>query len=99
MGYMYILECADGSYYTGSTKNLDRRIVEHDNFLGANYTKKKHPAKLVYSEKHPRIDEAFNREKQIQGWTHRKKKALVDGELGDLKDYSQAYRDLDNPYR
>lgn len=76
---MYILECADGSFYTGSTKNLDRRLWEHQNLLGANYTKKRLPVKLVYFEEYSRIDEAFYREKQIQGWSRKKKLALIEG--------------------
>jgi putative endonuclease len=78
IGYMYILECSDGSYYTGSTKNLEKRLWEHENFQGANYTRKKHPSRLVYVEEYPRIDEAFYREKQVQGWSHAKKKALIE---------------------
>ena len=93
-GYMYILECADGSYYTGSTKNLQKRLWEHNNFLGANYTKKKHPSKQVYMEKFARIDEAFYREKQVQGWSHAKKKALIEKQGNELpvlakKDFSK----------
>jgi len=84
-GYMYILECADGTYYTGSTKNLEKRLWEHENFFGANYTKKKHPVKLVYFEEYSRIDEAFYREKQIQSWSHAKKKALLEGKNENLK--------------
>ncbi|MBL8025665.1 MAG: GIY-YIG nuclease family protein [Fibrobacteres bacterium] len=84
-GYMYILECADGTYYTGSTKNLQNRLWQHDNFEGANYTKKKHPSKLVYYEKFKRIDDAYYREKQIQAWSHSKKQALIEGNVEDLK--------------
>lgn len=65
IGYMYILECSDGSYYTGSTNNLELRLTQHDNGDGANHTKKRLPVKLVYFEVFQRIDEAFNREKQI----------------------------------
>ena len=71
-GFMYILECVDGSYYTGSTKDLERRLWEHQNMLGANYTKKRLPVKLVYYEEYLRIDEAFYREKQVQGWSRPK---------------------------
>ena len=78
-GYMYILECDDGSYYTGSTKNLKRRLWEHQNMLGANYTKRRQPVKLVYYEEYSRIDEAFFREKQVQGWSRKKKEALING--------------------
>jgi len=77
-GFMYILECADGSFYTGSTKDLEKRLWEHNNSLGANYTKKRLPVKLVYFEEYERIDEAFNREKQIQGWSRKKKLALIE---------------------
>ncbi|MCF8316899.1 MAG: GIY-YIG nuclease family protein [Ignavibacteriales bacterium] len=77
---MYILECADGSFYTGSTKNLERRLWEHQNLLGANHTRKRLPVKLVYYEEYSRIDDAFYREKQVQGWSRRKKEALIKGE-------------------
>ncbi|MFH0922279.1 MAG: GIY-YIG nuclease family protein [Fibrobacterota bacterium] len=85
IGYMYILECVDGTYYTGSTVDLDRRLWQHNNFEGANYTKRKHPVKLVYFEEYPRIDEAYYREKQIQGWSHSKKKALIENMTDDMK--------------
>jgi putative endonuclease len=78
-GYMYILECADSSYYIGSTKNLEKRFWEHNNGLGANYTKVRLPVDLVYYEEYERIDEAFYREKQIQGWGRKKKLALING--------------------
>ena len=50
-GFMYILECCDGSYYTGSTNNLQLRLLQHQNGTGANHTKKRHPVKLVYYER------------------------------------------------
>ncbi|MDN5291863.1 MAG: putative endonuclease [Anaerophaga sp.] len=76
---MYILECADGSYYTGSTKNLELRLAQHQAGEGANHTKKHLPVKLVYYEEFQRIDEAFYREKQVQGWSRKKKEALIAG--------------------
>lgn len=80
-GYMkchtYILKCADDSYYTGSTKDLERRLVEHQSGEGANHTKKHLPVELVYFEEYDRIDDAFYREKQIQGWGRKKKEALI----------------------
>ncbi|RMH61088.1 MAG: GIY-YIG nuclease family protein [Calditrichaeota bacterium] len=76
-GYMYILECADGSYYTGSTTNLKRRLAQHQAGEGANHTKNRLPVKLVYFEEYPGIDTAFYREKQIQGWSRKKKEALI----------------------
>ncbi|RZV60810.1 MAG: GIY-YIG nuclease family protein, partial [Flavobacteriaceae bacterium] len=77
---MYILLCSDGSYYTGSTKNLEIRINEHQSGHGANYTKKRLPVKLIYYEQYSRIDHAFYREKQVQGWSRKKKEALIQGE-------------------
>ena len=85
MPYMYILECADGSYYTGSTKDLERRLWEHQNGLGANHTAKRLPVKLVYCEECDRIDDAFYREKQVQGWSRKKKEALM------ASDYNQIH--------
>ena len=79
IGFMYILECADGSYYTGSTKNLERRLREHQAGQGANHTKARLPVKLVYFEEYARIDKAFYREKQVQGWSRKKKQALIEG--------------------
>lgn len=88
-GWMYILECADGSYYTGSTNNLDLRLAQHQNGEGANHTKKRLPVKLVYFEEYQRIDEAFNREKQVQGWGRKKKEALINRTLDDLHNLAE----------
>ncbi len=77
---MYILKCFDDTYYTGSTKYLEKRLEEHQKGQGANYTKKKLPVQLIYFEEYDRIDIAFNREKQIQGWSRKKKEALINGE-------------------
>ncbi|NLJ42626.1 MAG: GIY-YIG nuclease family protein [Bacteroidales bacterium] len=95
-GFMYILECADGSYYTGSTNNLELRLQQHQLGEGANHTKKRLPVKLVYFEEFDRIDEAFCREKQVQGWSRKKKEALINGAFESLKPLSMAYRDKRN---
>ncbi|MDR2729820.1 MAG: GIY-YIG nuclease family protein [Treponema sp.] len=78
-GYMYILKCSDGTYYTGSTTNLELRLSQHQAGEGAKHTKKRLPVKLVYYEEYSRIDEAFYREKQVQGWRRAKKEALIKG--------------------
>ena len=74
------LRCSDGSYYTGSTRDLEGRLYEHQNGLGAVFTKKRLPIKLVYCEEFERIDDAFYREKQVQGWSRAKKEALIQGQ-------------------
>ena len=86
---MYILLCSNGTYYTGSTKNLDKRMQEHQNGEGANFTKKHLPVKLVYYEFFERIDEAFYREKQVQNWSRNKKEALINKENSNLHDLSE----------
>lgn len=80
-GYVYILRCSDGSYYTGSTIDLDNRLKEHQDGRGANHTKKRLPVKLMYVEEYLSIATAFEREKQIQGWSRAKKQALIKGEF------------------
>lgn len=84
-GYMYILECSDGSYYTGSTTNLELRLAQHQAGKGANHTKKRLPVKLVYFEEYDRIDKVFYREKQVQRWNRKKKEALINGRTEELK--------------
>lgn len=87
---MYILKCADGSYYTGSTNNLDMRIAEHQSGEGANYTKTRLPVELVYCEEFSRIEDAFLREKQVQGWSRKKKEALMQGHFDRLSDLARS---------
>ncbi|MEQ8928204.1 MAG: GIY-YIG nuclease family protein [Fulvivirga sp.] len=91
---MYILLCSDGSYYTGSTKDLEIRLEQHQSGKGAKHTKKRLPVKLVYYERYPRIDWAFEREKQVQGWSRKKKEALINDEHHKLPELAIAYRDL-----
>jgi putative endonuclease len=70
-------------------------MEQHYNGMGANYTYKRFPVKLLYIEKFDRIDLAFNREKQIQGWSHRKKKALIERNIENLKLFAKSYSALE----
>ena len=90
-GYLYILLCVDGSFYTGSTNDLERRMLEHQNGEGANHTRKRLPVELVYTEEYPRIDLAYDREQQIKGWSRDKKIALIEGRNGDLPELAKSY--------
>ena len=92
---MYILKCSDNSYYTGSTNDIERRVNQHQAGEGANYTKKHLPVELIYYEEFQRIDEAFNREKQVQGWNRKKKEALINGEQHKLPLLSLNYSKKD----
>ncbi|HZW38798.1 MAG TPA: GIY-YIG nuclease family protein [Ignavibacteriaceae bacterium] len=81
---MYILECSDGNFYTGSTRNIERRFFEHQSSLGANYTKERLPVKLIYYEEFYRIDDAYLREKQVKKWSREKKIALINSDYSAL---------------
>jgi putative endonuclease len=89
MPFVYILECADGSYYTGSTWDLERRLWEHNNALGAKHTAKRLPVKLVFCEACDRIEDAYMREKQIQGWSRKKKEALMAGDWERVHSFAE----------
>ena len=78
--HLYILECEDGTYYTGTTSNLDLRLKQHFDGGGANYTQKRRPKKVVYSKEFRNIFEARDRERQIKDWSQAKKKKLISGE-------------------
>ena len=93
MAYTYILKCSDDSYYTGSTKNLEQRLWQHKMGQGANHTKVRLPVELVYTEYYERVDEAFAREKQIQGWSRKKKEALICGDTEKLRCLSLSHFD------
>jgi putative endonuclease len=92
MPYVYMLECADKSYYVGSTRNLERRIFEHSTGMGAVYTSRRLPVRLVFAAEFDRIDEAYAIEKRIQGWSRRKRQALIDGRYDDLPELSRKRR-------
>ena len=77
---MYILECGNGAYYIGSTNDLKLRVRLHQDGKAANFTAKHPPVKLVYYEEYKRLDEAFEREQNVKGWSRAKKQALIYGQ-------------------
>tara|TARA_Y100001970_G_C14169489_1_gene823304 strand:- start:1344 stop:1655 length:312 start_codon:yes stop_codon:yes gene_type:complete len=87
--FMYILECSDGSYYTGMTKNLEKRLWEHQNMKGAPHTKKWQPVSLVYFEKFECIEDAKYRKKQVKSWSRKKKQALIEQSQENLKNFNK----------
>ncbi len=101
MAWVYILECCDGTYYTGSTIGLEQRLAEHQLGLGAHYTAERRPVRLAWSAELPRIDDAFAAEKRIQGWSRAKKRLLIEGRIHDLAGWSarqrRASRDSEPP--
>jgi putative endonuclease len=76
--WVYILRCADGSYYTGSTRQEpEARVWEHNEGVLPGYTHGRRPVVLVYAEHYERLIEGYSRERQIKGWSRAKKEALM----------------------
>ena len=82
--YVYILNCADGSFYTGHTDNLEARVVAHEMGRIPGYTRSRRPFRLVFAEELSSRQDAFERERQINGWTRAKKRALIRGDWEHL---------------
>lgn len=82
---VYVLKCADRSLYVGSTSDLPTRIHQHNDGRGGRHTSSRRPVTLLYSETHPTLQAAVQRERQIKRWTNAKKQALVGGRLVELK--------------
>lgn len=81
MAWTYILRCSDGSYYVGSTVDLDRRLSEHNEGCGAAYTRRRRPVVLAWCGEFDSVADAFAFEKRVQGWSRRKREALITGNL------------------
>ncbi len=75
--FCYMLRCSDGSYYTGHTDDIDKRLGEHQAGAGGDWTKARRPVELVWSEMFQYRDDAFACERQVKGWRRAKKEALI----------------------
>jgi len=83
--YVYILKCADNTYYTGVTSNLESRMLKHNSGFHPNsYTASRKPLKLVFYCEFTDISMAFETEKQLKKWSRAKKEALINGEYDSL---------------
>ena len=80
--YVYIIECADGLYYTGMTWKPDLRWIQHLSGLGSKFTSRHKPKEVAYLEEYENLDEARRREKQIKDWNQNKKRKLINGKWG-----------------
>lgn len=79
MWHVYIVECADGTYYTGITTDIERRLNEHNySFKSAKYTRSRRPVKLVYVETSENRSTASRRESQIKKLSRNKKTLLIE---------------------
>ena len=83
--WVYILRCADGSYYTGHTDDLPKRLAQYEaGAIRSCYTYKRRPLELVFSQEFPTRESALAAERQIKGWSRRKKEALIRGDWEEV---------------
>ena len=88
MYFVYLLQCSDGSIYTGITNDLARRFAEHQNKKGGHYTASHKAEKIVSTEEFPTKSLALKREAEIKSWTRKKKLELINNknaEIGSLR--------------
>jgi predicted GIY-YIG superfamily endonuclease len=83
--WVYILRCSDGSYYTGQTENLEKRIAEHQTGEIHGYTTTRRPVEVIFYETFPTRDEAFAAERRIKGWSRKKKEAMMRGDWKEVQ--------------
>ncbi len=91
--YVYILRCKDNSYYIGHTDNIEKRLSEHHLGIFVNcYTKNRRPVTLVFLDSFATRDEAFSAERQIKGWSRKKKEALMRDDWDEIKRLNDAQK-------
>jgi putative endonuclease len=89
-GHLYILRCADGSHYVGTTRSgLETRIAEHQAGAFDGYTARRRPVTLVFQQHFERIEDAVAAERQVKGWRREKKEALIRGDFAALPSLSR----------
>jgi|26BtaG_2_1085354.scaffolds.fasta_scaffold00006_139 putative endonuclease len=96
--FTYIVLCSDNSYYTGMTNDLERRLTQHNDGLKRDcYTYKRRPVELKWYLQFTNPTEAIKIEKQIKGWSWRKKTALIEENWNDLVEFSKNYSEYGHP--
>lgn len=90
--WVYILRCADNSYYTGHTDNLEQRIAQHhQGYFSTCYTYKRRPLELVFSQGFVTREEALSSEQQIKGWSRKKKEAMMRGDWAEVSRLAKSH--------
>lgn len=90
--WVYLLRCADGSYYTGHTDRLEERVAEHQAGAVPGYTSSRLPVEVVYVQTFPTREEALAAEQQIKGWSRKKKEAMIRGDWKEVQRLSWGKR-------
>ncbi len=89
MAWTYILECADGSYYVGSTRDLAHRLDQHATGHGSTYTSTRLPVRLAWAQEFASVREAWAAERKLHGWSRAKREAVIRGEWNLLPSLSR----------
>jgi putative endonuclease len=89
-GYLYVLLCSDGSYYVGSTTNLETRIAAHEAGEGGDYTSRRRPLSVAFTDEFETLHDAFLAERQVKGWSKAKKEALIRRDFDSLVELSKS---------
>ncbi|WP_422461295.1 MULTISPECIES: GIY-YIG nuclease family protein [unclassified Endozoicomonas] len=90
--FVYILQCADGSYYTGHTDNLEQRLAQHQlRYFPDCYTANRLPVELKYQQAFPSREEALAAEQKIKGWSRKKKEAMMRGDWSQVSHLARSY--------
>jgi predicted GIY-YIG superfamily endonuclease len=91
--YVYVLRCADGSFYVGSTRStLEARLAQHNASALGGYTARRRPVVLVFQQEFANITDAISAERQLKGWRREKKEALIRGDFAALKNLARGPR-------
>jgi len=83
--WVYILHCSDGTYYTGHTDDLENRVAQHMSGDIAGYASTRRPLRLVFAQEFPSRVEALAAERQIKGWSRKKKEAMMRGDWQEVR--------------
>ena len=97
--YVYILECADNSFYVGVTNDVGRRFIEHASGIHENsYTNSRRPVNLVFCRQFKSPMKAIKYEKQVKGWTKEKKQALINNDIDSLHNLSSCKNETSHEF-
>ena len=88
--WVYMLRCADGSYYTGCTTNIDQRMNEHQAGVYRGYTSSRRPVDLAWLEEFADVNQAIDVERKLKGWSRKKKEALIKGDFDLIHELAQS---------
>ena len=94
--HAYLLRCADGRYYAGHTDALEQRLAQHEAGVGSDYTARRRPVALVWSESFATRDEAFAVERRVKGWSRAKKEALIARDWDALSRLARNRQDVED---